>query len=260
MARNYQQYLDAHEGNAEEALRAAVRDVAQRESQNTAARAFKRAYAPLVESLKLPVDVDTDTEQEAQTLAARALDGLSKDGAAQTLADVYAAALKAAGIDPDALLDRLQKLPEGASGDERAAAIAEHVKPVKDAAGRALELERKVSITEAAQALGKPADALAEILEGKTLEKRTVKGADGGESEQWGILQGDTFRPLSELRSIQLLAPAQPDKPAPAPLPTGQRGGNARPVDPVQARIEARKAAGTPVDLLATPAPTQGGF
>jgi len=106
---------------------------------------------------------------------------------------------------------------------------AEQVKQERDA------LKRQADLTEAAQALGKPADALAEILEGKTLEKRTVKAQDGSESEQWGIPQGDTFKPLSELKSIQLLGTAQPDKPTPAPLPTGQRGGNAKPTDPVQA-------------------------
>ncbi len=109
---------------------------------------------------------------------------------------------------------------------------AEQVKQERDT------LKRQADLTEAAQALGKPADALAEILEGKTLEKRTVKAQDGSESEQWGIPQGDTFKPLSELRSIQLLGTAQPDKPAPAPLPTGQRGGNA----PAPKTVEQRTA------------------
>lgn len=115
-------------------------------------------------------------------------------------------------------------------------AAFEPLTALKTQAQESATLRRERDLTQAAQALGKPADALAEILEGKALEKRTVKAQDGSESEQWGIPQGDTFKPLSELRSIQLLGTAaQPDKPAPAPLPTGQRGGNAKPTDPVQA-------------------------
>ncbi len=101
---------------------------------------------------------------------------------------------------------------------------AEQVKNERDA------LQREASISKAALALGKPQDALAEILEGKTLSTRTVKGEDGKEAEQWGIGEGEAFKPLSEMRSIQLLGSAEPaPKPAPAPLPTGQRGGASQP-------------------------------
>jgi len=222
----------SHE-DALEALKNARKDAAtQRTQKGNALNEVARLKAALTAAGLDPEADDLDTRAASLKDAGKAKEDAE---AARLEADVYATALEEAGLDPEGLLSRLQKLPESASDDDLSAAIAEHVKPVKDAAGRALELERKVSLTEAATALGKPADALAEILEGKTLEKRTVKATDGSESEQWGIPQGDTFKPLSELRSIQLLGTAQPDKPAPAPLPTGQRGGNAKPTDPVQA-------------------------
>ena len=186
---------------------------------------------------------DNDPEKALSALARKWNDEGKAAARARTQRDE-------AKSERDALRDQLadaekRAAPDGATvltGDDAAAwqtfkergglkafDEAEQVKQERDA------LKRQADLTEAAQALGKPADALAEILEGKTLEKRTVKAQDGTESEQWGIPQGDTFKPLAELRSIQLLGTAQPDKPAPAPLPTGQRGGNAKPTDPVQA-------------------------
>lgn len=241
MAKSWNQYLEAHEGDAEAAGKAAVADIAKRENQNTAARAFKRAYTPLVESLKLPADVDTDSEGEAQTLAARALEGVSKPGKdedAEATIDALTALIETyaekTGIDLSAVLDGL---PDNADDEAVNARIDEAFKPLSSLQSDAYNGK----LAQAATALGKPADALAEILEGKTLEKRTVKAADGTESEQWGIPTGDTFKPLSDLKSIQLLGTAQPDRPQPAPLPTGQRGGAHQPVSAVQARIQAQQ-------------------
>ncbi|EYB69056.1 hypothetical protein DEIPH_ctg011orf0021 [Deinococcus phoenicis] len=229
MARNYQQYLDTHEGNAEEALKAAVRDVAQRESQNTAARAFKRAYSPLIESLKLPQDVDTDSEQEAQTLAARALDSLGQPAAdeeteavidaLQAIIETYA---DATGIDLPALLDGL---PESATDDDVTARIDEAFAPLTALQDRAT----RADLQDAAAFAGKPVEALADYLEGKTWGRRTVKAEDGSEREEWGIGEGEKFKPLTAVPGLQAIASVQPDKPAPAPLPTGQRGGTPKP-------------------------------
>lgn len=236
MPKSVQQYLDAHEGNPEEALKAAVRDVAQRESQNAAARAFKRAYSPLIESLKLPVDVDTDSEQEAQALAARALDGLSTPDAdaqatIEALRDVLDIYADATGID---LGEVLGNLPDGASDEEVEARIAEAFKPLDELRHRAT----RADLQDAAAFAGKPVDALADYLEGKTWGKRIVKGEDGQEREVWGIGDGDNFKPLTDVPALRAIAPAQPDKPAPAPLPTGQRGGNA----PAPKTVEQRTA------------------
>ena len=219
--------------DALEALKAARQQAASyRTKHANAQNTIQRLTAALTAAGLDPEADDLDTRAASLKDAGTAQ---QQAEAARIEADVYAAALEAAGIDPDALLDRLEGLPESASDDDLTAAIAEHVRPVRDAAGRALELERKVSLTEAAAALGKPADALAEILEGKTLEKRTVKAQDGSESEQWGIPQGDTFKPLSELRSIQLLgsdAPTEPARPA-VTVPRQETNGSTAKADPV---------------------------
>src|SRR5689334_779602 len=119
MAQTVQKYLDAHDGDAEKALAAAVADVGKRENQNTSARAFKRAYSPLVESLKLPTDVDSESETEAQTLAARALTTLqakpdreADPEALDTLRDLLDAYKEHTGID---LVGTLEAIPENAT-------------------------------------------------------------------------------------------------------------------------------------------------
>lgn len=109
---------------------------------------------------------------------------------------------------------------------------AEQVKKERD------DLKRQAALTEAAAALGKPSDALAEIVGDKPLSVRTVKGEDGKDVEQWVIGEGENAKPLAEMKSIQLLGAAQPDKPAPAPLPTGQRGG----AQPAPKTVEQRTA------------------
>ncbi len=106
---------------------------------------------------------------------------------------------------------------------------AEQVKKERD------ELQREQAITKAALALGKPQDALAEILEGKTLTSRPVKAEDGKESQEWGIGEGDKFKPLSEMRSIQLLGTAEKPAEQPKAAPTGVVGGKNAPADPVDA-------------------------
>ena len=235
MPKSVQQYLDAHEGNAEEALRAAVRDVAQRESQNTAARAFKRAYTPLVESLELPADVDTDSEQEAQALAARALDSLSAppadkeaEGVIDALKAIIETYAEATGVD---LLAALEGLPEDVADDAVEARLDEALAPISALKDRA----RRADLQDAAAYAGKPVDALADYLEGKVWGKRTVTAEDGSEREEWGIGEGEAFRPLTEVPALRAIAPAA-EKASPVPLPTGQRGGSAPAVKTVEQR------------------------
>lgn len=139
---------------------------------------------------------------------------------------------------PDDLKARL------AAGDAASKALEEsgvsleelpaRIKEAKEAA----TLRRERDLDKAAASLGKPSDALAEIVGDKPLSVRTVKGEDGKEVEQWLIGEGDAAKPLAEMKSIQLLGAAQPDKPAPAPLPTGQRGGTA----PTAKTVEQRTA------------------
>lgn len=250
MAKTIKQYLAEHDDDPQAALAAAVADVGKRENQNSSARAFKRTYAPLVEAHKLPVDVDTDSEQEAGTLAARAIEKLSKPAptpnegdaptreeldALQALLEEYA---ERTGIDLSAVA---QSLPDNATDEQLAAAIDAAFQPLKALQTDAYEGR----LTLMAQATGKDREALREVLDGKTVELRKVKGEDGTEQDVWGIPQGDAFKPLTELRSIQLLGTPTPEKPTPAPLPTTQRGGTAAPRtltdEEIRAEIRARQ-------------------
>lgn len=226
MPRSVQQYLDAHEGNAEEALKAAVRDVAQRESQNTAARAFRRAYQPLIEALKLPADVDTDSEQEAQTLAARTLESLSQSDDSE---DDAASILLAELVDRLKLdLAPLEELADNATDAQVSAALDLALKPVTEPLGRVQTLEREQAVNKAAQAAGVPADALAEFLGDRVPVSRKVKGEDGTETDVYGLGEGESWKALGEFKTVQALA-GTGSKPEPKAAPTGVVGGKATP-------------------------------
>lgn len=234
MAKNFAQYMAENENDAEAALKAAIADVGRRENQNSAARAFKRAYSSLIESLKLPVDVDTDSETEAQTLAARAVEQISNpapatDGdaaEAQETIDILRELLgeyaERTGIDPDDILSALEALPENATEQQQQDAIAGAFQPLTTLKQDAYEGQ----LTLMAQAVNKDREALREVLDGKPVELRKVT-QDGQETEVWGIAQGDEFKPLTELRSVQLLGSAEPPAPTrpayPAQVVTGSK-------------------------------------
>lgn len=101
-------------------------------------------------------------------------------------------------------------------------------------------LKRDRDLDSAAKVLNKPKDALAEILEGKTLTAQKGKAEDGTEVDVWGIGEGDAFKPLSDLKAVQYLAsaPTEPPKPPPAPLPLGGAGGKPQPKTAADIRTE----------------------
>lgn len=106
-------------------------------------------------------------------------------------------------------------------------------------------LKRDRDLDSAAKVLNKPKDALAEILEGKTLTAQKGKAEDGTEVDVWGIGEGDAFKPLSDLKAVQYLAsePTAPPKTAPAPLPLGGAGGKPQPKTADQIAAEKRSRA-----------------
>ena len=229
MAKNFAQYMAENENDAEAALKAAIADVGRRENQNSTARAFKRAYAPLVESLKLPVDVDTDSETEAQTLAARAAEQISNPAPAtggdeaaleliETLQDVLSIYEEHTGI---VLGDVLDTLPENASDSDVESAVTAAFQPLTALQERAA----RADLQDAAAALGKPVDALADYLEGKQWGVQAVKAQDGTEAQVWGIGTGEAFKPLADLPGVQAIGAVTP-QPKPT-LPTTQKGGPA---------------------------------
>ena len=97
------------------------------------------------------------------------------------------------------------------------------------AAQRALDLQA------AATALGKPAEALADYLEGKQWGSRT-ETRDGQTVTVYGVGEGDAFKPLSDLPGVQAIQGSAPE-PAPRPqFPRQETSGNKpAPTDPVDA-------------------------
>lgn len=185
-AKTWQEYLDAHDGDAARAGQAARNDVANREGQNSAARRFQQAYGPIVKTLGLPEAPD-DTEA-AGTQAGEAVRKLQADaGASGDTAKQLAAAHKALadlGIDPAKLADGV------------AAAQAKFAR-----AGDADKLDREVAYSKAAEALGFDGTKLARQLRDEASlpelrkEKVKVKDAAGNETEQeqevWGVAVKD---------------------------------------------------------------------
>lgn len=181
-AKSWQEYLDANDGDADRAGRAARGDVADRERQNSAARRFVDAYKPLIQHLKLsesPDDAESagaqavNTVKQLQTAAGSSGDATKQLEAAHN-------ALKELGIDP-------AKLKEGVEGAK--AKFAE--------AGEAGKLRRTAEFGKAAKALGFDEAKLAHQLRDETAlpEQRKVKvkvrDAQGVETEQeqdvWGL-------------------------------------------------------------------------
>lgn len=203
-ARTWQEYLDAHEGDAERAGRAARADVAERERQNSAARRFVDAYRPLVQHLQLPESPEDAESVSSQALAAvkkLQADAGSSGDAAQRVTE-YEAALRELGIDP-------AKLKDGITSAKAKFARA----------GDADKLEREAKFAQAAEKLGFDPKKLQHQLRDETglPEERKVKvkvrGADGNETEQeqelWGLPVRDAsgketgFRPLTEHEGVK---------------------------------------------------------
>lgn len=184
-ARTWQEYLDAHEGDAERAGRAARADVAERERQNSAARRFVDAYKPLIQHLKLPEnpdDADATSSQALTTVKQLQTDAGSSSDASKQLEAAHAA-LKKLGIDP-------AKMGEGVAAAEAKFARA----------ATADTLERENSFSKAASALKFDPAKLTRVLrdEANLPELRKVKvqvTKDGTTTEEerevWGIPSRD---------------------------------------------------------------------
>lgn len=221
-AKTWQEYLDAHDGDAEKAGKAARADVASRETQNSAARRFVDAYKPLIEHLKLSTSPDDAESASAQALAS--VKKLQTDAGTSTDAskalEAAHAALREIGIDP-------ADLKGGIEGAKAKFAQAE----------KAGKLERAAEYSKAAKALEFDADKLAHQLRDEPgvpeLRKTKVKvrDANGTETEQeqdvWGVATRDAqgtetaFTPLAEHASVKgfeaALKIASTPTPAPAP-------------------------------------------
>lgn len=238
-AKTWQEYLDANDGDADRAGRAARGDVADRERQNSAARRFVDAYKPLIQHLKLAESPDDAESAGAQAMAAvRQLqtDAGSSGDAAKRL-EAAEGALKELGID-------LADLKGGVTSAK--AKFAE--------AGEAGKLRRAAEFGKAAKALGFDEVKLAHQLrdEASLPEQRKVKvkvrDAQGTETEQeqdvWGIPTFENgketaFTPIADHQGVKGFeaalkaatdptpvpaprAPALPGQPpAPAPAPAG---------------------------------------
>lgn len=171
LARSVQEYLDANNGDAAAALTAAQRDVAQREGQNSSARAFQRAYTKLVETLKLPASPDdVDAASDAALTAVRSMTE------AGTSSSQITKALSKLGLDPAKLEEQITALKaqaeQGADG---------------------IKLRRELAYRDAADALGYDAGKLTKILRDeqglpvKRTSKVTAEDGTESETETWGI-------------------------------------------------------------------------
>lgn len=185
-AKTWQEYLDAHDGDAARAGQAARNDVANREGQNSAARRFQQAYASIVKALGLPDapdDAEAASAQAGEVVRKLQADAGSSSEAGKQLAAAHKA-LTDLGIDP------------AKPADGVAAAQAKFAR-----AGDADRLDREVAYGKAADALGFDGAKLARQLRDEAglpelrKEKVKVKDAAGNETEQeqevWGVAVRD---------------------------------------------------------------------
>lgn len=236
-------YLSDHE-SPEDAIAAAIADA---RSESAAARRFKRAYSPLVDSLKLPASIeDSDDAVAAARDAARdavqALGTGDGDGEAlEALTGLLDAYAEHTGIN---LMAALETLPDDATDAQVDALIGEQFAPLSTLKADAYTGK----LSAAAAALGVPVETLAEITDGKPVTARTVTAEDGTEQTEWLMGEGEGAKALHTLRTVQAIrAPADapaPKPPAP-PLPTGGAGGKPAPSNPIQDRIKARQESQT---------------
>ncbi len=242
-------YLADHE-NPEAAIEAAIADA---RSESAAARRFKRAYTPLVESLELPASIeDSDTAIDAARDASRAavakLSEPKDDGTADALTAILDELQERLGFD----LSALSELPEDASEAQVSKALDVALKPVSDRFARADEAERltgELTVAKAAKALGIEDAALTEWLGDRKVTTGKAKDAEGNEVDTYGVAVGDTFKPLDSFQTVRALKPKEAE-PAPAPAPgvgfvrQPSAAASAAPtLDPVQARIQQRQEA-----------------
>lgn len=96
--------------------------------------------------------------------------------------------------------------------------------------GRATE--RALTVNRAAASLGIPESDLSDYLGDRVPVART-REVDGQTVTDYGLGEGDAFRPLSEVRALQALRGKDPQPPAPIPAPTQQTTTTSGPVDPV---------------------------
>lgn len=223
-AKSWQEYLDAHDGDAERAGKAARADVAAREGQNSAARRFVDAYKGVIEGLGLPGNPEDAVSAAEQAAAAvkKLKDTAGSSDASSKALEAAHAALRELGIDPE-------KIPEGVAAAQAKFAKGE----------TADKLQRQVEYGKAAQALGFDGAKLLHQLRDEAgipeLRKQKVKVVQNGvETEQeqdvWGIATRDdkgtetAFTPLAEHAGVKgweasLKAPSTPAGPA-APVIT----------------------------------------
>ncbi|WP_135227535.1 hypothetical protein [Deinococcus fonticola] len=194
-ARTWQEYLDANDGDAERAGKAARADVADREKQNASVRRFHRVYAKIITDLGL--ELDPNDEDAAADAAKAAIAKLKSDaGSSDTVSKQLAKAqeaLKKLGIDPE-------KPEDGVKAAEAKFARA----------ATADTLERENAFGKAAAALKFDPGKLAKVLrdeqgvpELRKVKSKNDKGEDV-EQDVWGIPARDEkgtetgFTPLSD--------------------------------------------------------------
>ncbi len=188
-------------------------DADDQRGQNSSARAFRRAYKPLVEALKLPT---SDLSDEAKAVE-QATVALATYQNTNPRVEVLTNALKELGGNPDELEPSVQGLK---------ARLAK--------ADRADTLERSQAIRDAAETLGYDHAKLARLsgIDGLTQQEiKTEKDGQTTSSKVWGVPgkdgEGkDTFTPLKDFAApfdASLKGQPQGRQWTPTQLPSGQQ-------------------------------------
>lgn len=239
-AKSAAQYVADHD-TPEAAVDAAIADA---RSESAAARRFKRAYTPLVETLKLPANVeDSDSAIDAARDSARDALKAAGEGTPDTAsANRLKVLTERLGAVFKLDTSTLAALPADATAEQITTAIDALLTPVGERLGRTDTLEREVTVGKAAKfAAVEDADLLEFLGERVPVARKVkVKAEDGTETEeeQYGLGEGDNWKALTEFKPVQALAGTQSKdsgKPPVKNAPTGKIGDKSAPVDPVAA-------------------------
>lgn len=214
--KSIEQYLQDAGNDPQTALSALHRDAERLDSRNLQARRKARVYDVLAEGLDLPADVGED-EAAVGEQAKRALARLEEaEGAADAAGALLEEMTERLGLD-------LSGLSEADSEEAVKTALDAAFQPLSERlerADRAGETEAALTRNRAASAEGVPESDLTEWLAGRSLT-RQEQGEGDQKREVYGLMDGETFKPLSSYATFQRLKSA-PTPPAPIPTPAQQ--------------------------------------
>ena len=187
------------------------------------ARVIAAAVEPLAEVLgiTLPPKGQRPAKDAQATLEAEVESALSGIQGQEEAADAFLdTVIERIGIDPEAFHGAFKDLPEQPTAEQFTAALDAALEPVRAPQARLQQQEREL----AASRLGLSLEDLSDVLGERQPTRQTVQ-RDGQDAEVFGVGEGDSFKPLDEMRAVQALRGEHKPEPQRQQFPAQATGG-----------------------------------